>query len=262
MSVQACRNSLLGRGPSPVPTGEHAGLLLSCYLQSTGDQSKGKAALLKESVAALRQARTRTLYKFAYDRWVRETPGSSAELAVDGRLILGLGGESVLETGLTLHHTYGTPVIPGSALKGLSSHYCQAVWGPQNAGFNKGGEYYKLFFGATEDSGHMVFHDAWIKPESLIDDPKLGLLPDVMTPHHGDYYMADADDNERAPTDFDSPVPVQFLSVGGRFCFVVTCDVEGPDGEAWAGLALRLLTEALRDWGVGGKTSSAYGRME
>jgi CRISPR-associated protein Cmr6 len=56
---------------------------------------------------------------------------------VQGRLIVGLGGDNVLETGLTLHHTYGVPLIPGNALKGLAAHYCDQVWGQADAEFRK-----------------------------------------------------------------------------------------------------------------------------
>ena len=44
-------------------------------------------------------------------------------LVSQGRLIIGLGGESVLETSLTLQFVTGLPIIPGSALKGLCRHY-------------------------------------------------------------------------------------------------------------------------------------------
>lgn len=39
---------------------------------------------------------------------------------VSWRLVLGLGLPSPFETGIALHHVYGVPVIPGSALKGLA----------------------------------------------------------------------------------------------------------------------------------------------
>ena len=42
---------------------------------------------------------------------------------VDWRLIIGLGGAHVLETSMTLHHVYGIPYIPGSAVKGMTRHY-------------------------------------------------------------------------------------------------------------------------------------------
>ena len=42
------------------------------------------------------------------------------------RVIVGLGAESVLETSIRLHRVYGFPILPGSALKGLTRAY--ALW--------------------------------------------------------------------------------------------------------------------------------------
>ncbi|MEO0253780.1 MAG: type III-B CRISPR module RAMP protein Cmr6, partial [candidate division WOR-3 bacterium] len=43
----------------------------------------------------------------------------SQSLKVQSRLIVGLGSSHVLETSITLHHIYGVPYIPASALKGV-----------------------------------------------------------------------------------------------------------------------------------------------
>ncbi len=45
------------------------------------------------------------------------------DLRPEWRLVIGLGSESVYETGLTLHHIYGFPYIPGSAIKGVTRHH-------------------------------------------------------------------------------------------------------------------------------------------
>jgi CRISPR-associated protein Cmr6 len=50
----------------------------------------------------------------------------------DSRLLVGHGEASPVESGLTFHHTWGAPVIPGSALKGLLSHYLSLSYGPEN----------------------------------------------------------------------------------------------------------------------------------
>ena len=34
-------------------------------------------------------------------------------------MVVGLGGESVYETSITLHHIYGIPYIPASSIKGV-----------------------------------------------------------------------------------------------------------------------------------------------
>jgi CRISPR-associated protein Cmr6 len=164
------------------------------------------------------------------------------DVQTQGRLIVGLGGKGVLETGLTLHHTYGVPYIPGSSLKGLTSHY-----GLKAAGLDA--KQHTCLFGTTDDSGYAVFHDAWIFPESVAGGC---LAPDVMTPHHTDYYMSGD-----APLDNDKPIPVSYLSVKGDFRLAITCP-DWPDG---AEIAMELLLDALANWGAGGKTSSGYGRM-
>jgi CRISPR-associated protein Cmr6 len=46
--------------------------------------------------------------------------------APEHRLVVGLGAEHVLETSLSLHRVYGIPIIPGSAVKGLT--HAAAFW--------------------------------------------------------------------------------------------------------------------------------------
>jgi len=146
-------------------------------------------------------------------------------------------------------------MIPGTALKGLAAHYCHQTWGAVDDKFKLGGEHHRAIFGTTEDSGHIIFHDAWITPETVVKS----LQPDVMTPHHGDYYSDDS--GSTPPTDFDDPNPVTFLSVVGTFHLAVSCDVPGNEGQKWADLVFEMLSDALNDWGIGGKTNAGYGRL-
>ena len=44
-------------------------------------------------------------------------------LKPDWRMVIGLGNESVYETSMILHHIYGIPYIPGSAIKGVVRSY-------------------------------------------------------------------------------------------------------------------------------------------
>lgn len=278
-ACRECMKSLLGKGGESNP-----GLVLQRCLTEQKKNSEGgndaRASLLKGAMLAADRAKPCYEKAFAmrevyFSRiGAAQNPRCSVKpmrFETEGRLISGLGGESPLETGLTLLSPYGVPVIPGSALKGLTAHYCDQVWGLEEkeyrAGrFKKGkqleavGDHYKALFGTTEDSGHITFHDAWIRPESLKSTSHLGLVEDVMTPHHGHYYSSEG--AEGFPTDFDEPNPVTFLSVAGKFEIVLECDDPSEKGKAWLELACKLLESALSEWGIGGKTSSGYGRMK
>lgn len=246
----------------------HPGLILQRYLVKQSDPSE-RRIIFEAACHAVGSESLRPIYAEAFERrdcsFASDQPCRSEHLSTASRLIVGLGSENVLETGLQLHHTYGVPIIPGSALKGLASHYCHDVWGQrqnasapeENLAFRRGGKHHSLLFGTTEDGGVITFHDAWIVPQSLTNG---ALRLDVMTPHHPKWQT-----NEAPPTDFDSPVPVSFLSVAGTFD--VRLSWSGPTGasqdqaEAWTKLAMLLLREALAEWGVGGKTNSGYGRL-
>lgn len=248
---------------------EHPGLLLNRYLAENvagGGNPEERRMLLASALTASRCEGLMALYRRALDRWsagLRREDGLavSEDVATPpfARLIVGLGQKGVIEAGVRLHQTYGVPFIPGSALKGVAAHYAHEVWGKVDAGYSRvspdeadatRGQYHRLLFGTTEESGCVRFEDAW-----LVDG---GLCADVMTPHHQQWQT----NPDMAPTDFDSPVPVPFLSAAGAFRLALSW--QGPDSDQagkWLGRTMRLLKEALREWGVGGKTSSGYGRL-
>jgi len=270
--ADSCRVAISNWWKEEHPTGANAGLLRDRYLRVAVKDKVNHPAARKDLFEAMCQSlvQSEAFYEAAYLRQLSSHQENSLQKPITegffrtkGRLVIGLGGENVLETGITLHHTYGTPLIPGTALKGLASHYCDQVWGArdQGQGFKRwrkgetGGDYHKSIFGTTDDSGHIIFHDAWITPETLVKS----LQPDVMTPHHGDYYSDES--GNTPPTDFDDPNPVTFLSVVGNFHVAVSCDVPGTEGQKWANLAFDLLSDALQEWGIGGKTNAGYGRL-
>lgn len=258
--VQACRSALLVN----LDQASHAGLVLQRYLSKFDEKGEARQALLNGARQAV--ARSVGLYEQVYVRYVESLPGERAEVATAGRLVVGLGSASVLETGLCLHHTYGTPYIPGSALKGLASHYASGVWGlgdpefrrevsEEPDGATRPGRHHEILFGSLRQAGYITFHDAWITPNTLADS----LVPDVITVHHPGYYSPQR--QVEPPSDLDSPTPVAFLSVRGHFVVAVSCPAGGPEAKGWEKLALRLLVEALQEWGIGAKTSSGYGRL-
>lgn len=241
----------------------HPGLLLDRGLEDSSAAQSGEAttarAVLFDHVATLAPSQ---LYHDAYARW-KELLDKSAhvctkELAVRGTLIVGLGGESVLETGITVQRAYGMPYIPGSALKGLARRYAEGTLAqeddaPERAKFVPGGAYHDVLFGRQDNAGHVTYHDAWYKPGSAPNDKPF--VRDVITVHHPRYYTGAAGKRE-APSDFDDPNPIPFVGARGTFLIAVEC----PDAK-WAEAALALLAAALGDLGAGGKTSSGYGRL-
>ena len=168
----------------------HAGLLLARYLpeqdtKGAGGENQGKVRRELQHAACSATLVARPLYETAFERWEASLkygtpamPTRTGRFRICGRMIVGLGADNLLETGITLHHTYGVPVVPGSALKGLAAHYCHCVMGSAEKAWRKTGEYHCTLFGDNEDSGHLVFHDAWILPECLVPDQ--GLVRDVM----------------------------------------------------------------------------------
>jgi CRISPR type III-B/RAMP module RAMP protein Cmr6 len=59
-------------------------------------------------------------YRQRWEAAARSQGGEPFVLKTDWRMVVGLGGASVLETAMTLHRIYGFPIVPGSALKGLT----------------------------------------------------------------------------------------------------------------------------------------------
>lgn len=174
----------------------------------------------------------------------------------DWRLIVGLGGASVLETAMTLHPVYGFPIIPGSSLKGLARAYAEtnnaspneidAIFGPEK----KPGEK------KQSAAGKVIFFDAL--PTGV---PSFEM--DIMNVHYGDYYT-NKGANGHPPADYLSPNPIPFLTVGKNteFLFVLASREKGEKGESWLAKAEKWLKGGLKEMGVGAKTMVGYGYFQ
>ncbi|MFL6235302.1 MAG: type III-B CRISPR module RAMP protein Cmr6 [Thermoanaerobaculia bacterium] len=216
------------------------------------DKGPGRQALFEE-IAGLAVPGD---YPRFFQRWrssLEALPETqTAVVTVHSRMAVGLGAESILETSIALHRTYGVPYIPGSALKGLAA--AAAHKHLEDPSWRKAGEdgkirvWHRILFGDQESSGYVTFHDAlWIP-----NGDKLPLDLDVMTVHHPDYYQGTGS----PPADWDSPVPVAFLSARGQYLLAAT----GP--EEWLKAAMAILADALEKDGIGAKTAAGYGRMK
>src|SRR5213082_3393437 len=90
---------------------KNLGLILDKYPPEMAIQtSEGKSRWLKE-IASGSYIDAR-LTEHVYKRWLNMTTRLGAlhfSGTTDWRMVVGLGGETVLETDLTLHHLYGCP---------------------------------------------------------------------------------------------------------------------------------------------------------
>lgn len=165
------------------------------------------------------------------------------------RVVVGHGGASALETSLSLSPTYGVPIFPGSALKGLAAAYGTSI------GTVSQKELERLFGsprpGARTDArqGSVVMLEA-----VPIERPRV--VVDVLTPHVKPYYDSGNANGQPAspPAEYHSPVPIRFLAVSGhRFRSVVF----GPSDDVEK--AVELLCGGLAELGIGAKTAAGYG---
>jgi len=197
---------------------------------------------LVESVAARWRA---TLHSIQAQQFTATT---------DWRIVVGLGGETVLETDLTLHHLYGIPIIPGSALKGLTRSY---VAGEVEEHKNKSkkiendDKHVKRIFGSQEKSGSVLFFDA-------LPIGEINLALDIMNAHYPKYYS-----EKVVPANNQNPNPITFLTVE-KTTFLFALAPRRPTDQDKKDViqAQTWLQEALQKYGVGGKTSAGYGYFQ
>jgi CRISPR-associated protein Cmr6 len=234
-------------------------------------------------------------------RWQAMTTFMNAEpfvMSTAWRLIAGLGSGGPLEVGFTFDRN-GFPILPGSSLKGLTramgrinifellqvedlklndlddllqkpdidpddsrkrpfDEGWSAITSTGNDKAHKYARAFRTIFGTQEKAGHALFFDGIPDAEHL---PVLQL--DIMNPHYGKYY---SDKNNREyPTDHDSPIPVNFLTVAPntKFWFAVGWDnrevISVANYEKMLSLAKFWLKHGLTELGAGSKTSAGYG---
>ncbi|MBN1172679.1 MAG: type III-B CRISPR module RAMP protein Cmr6 [Micromonosporaceae bacterium] len=182
------------------------------------------------------------------------------------RLATGLGNRTnPYEIGLSLHGSYGWPLIPGSTLKGVTCAFAetteQATAEPalldeifglprqssdRDSDTSGPGTSCPGASGPTARRGTVTFLDA------LPLGGPVQVLRDVITPHVQPYYR----DNAQPPAEHHNPIPVEFLVIGGG-AFAV--DLIGP--ARYVDQAAAWCRAAIDDLGVGAKTASGYGYL-
>jgi len=190
-------------------------------------------------------------YKKAFNRWFDLTSDTNrfqqSAMMLENRLLIGLTGNGVLETGCSLSHGYGMPYIPGSSVKGIVRAWASKHLSEHTTEIEE-------LFGTYDSeqphrvSGLVTFHDAWWIPK----DTTKPFVLDVVTTHHQDYYNG----KQVLPSDKDSPIPNHLLAVQGSFLFVL----EGEPEQIV--LCQKMLEKALAENGIGAKIAAGYGYMK
>lgn len=258
MAVEALRKSI-AQQIQDYGFPSHFGLWLNRYnrvVETSSDKGRESEKTQRDLCKYLPDT-VMVLYKEAYERWKQflesDKPWCTSQfLTAENRLFVGLGSASVLEFGLSLHHTYGMPYIPGSSIKGGCAAYANKILGQAEKKWKIDGAYFRVLFGgpATDSkpdtAGAIDFLDAWWVP-----DGKGPFVSEIINCHHQNYYS----DGQAPPADWDQPIPVKILAVTGKFLFAT----RGLAG--WNDLAVKILVQALSDWGIGAKTRAGYGRF-
>lgn len=285
------RQALRGIG-----TPDHVALAYNAW-GPVGDNGKVPDAERAKWLSDLASISVAPDYARSYERWEKSFSAAGdrlPKLELKSRLLIGHGSSSAVDVGITVHHTWGVPVIPGSAVKGLVAHYVDATYGPSEPDrqpweqqgdertrahyqgvtwrgrcVERGpGAVYRALFGAPDarEDDVMREHDLGAGASAglvvfhdalYVPGSIKGNKPfaaDVLTVHQKSYYDSLG---KSAPNDYDSPNPVAFLTVRPGACLLFA--LSGP--AQWTDLAEKLLRDALDRWGVGGKTSAGYGRF-
>lgn len=203
------------------------------------------------------------LYLRAYKNWRQAWENNSQalvfEMSARTPLIVGMGDQNIHEFGLSLQHPWGTPFIPGTAIKGVASMYAQksgdADWQRNLQNAEPDGRYAETVFGGINaegkrSAGGIGFEDAW-----WIPDTKRPFQADIINVHYRSYYQG----NDGAwPDGTDAPLPVQFIVIkpGMRFLIILTGDVN------WCRVVKQVVRAAAEKKGFGAKTGVGYGRMK
>ena len=175
---------------------------------------------------------------------------------LDWRMVVGLGGDHVQETNMTLDHVYGIPYLPGSAFKGIvRSWVIQEYFGNDenlamrdtedgdSEDLRQKKKDFRAVFGSQESAGKVQFLD--VLPASGVH-----FEIDIMNPHFSTYYTGSA-----FPTDDQRLIQIYFSTLKNtHFRFLILAKAAAP-----LQLAKDWFTKAIANLGFGAKSAVGYG---
>ena len=210
-----------------------------------GTHQLGQDAELIGHVAARREAALRAIESRRHVVRLHVEP--------EWRLVVGFASTAnAHEVSLALHGTYGWPVLPGSALKGMAAAWAVAsgTVRPDVIGKVLGTPRLDAATDGDNARGTVCFLDG------LPAGAAVTVEPDVLTPHVKPYYDGVATGKPVPPAEYHNPVPLLFLTVRGAF----RVDLHG-DNRDDTEMAADWLIQAGDDLGVGAKTAAGYGYL-
>ena len=197
----------------------------------------------------------------------------------DWRLTLGIGGASVYDTSITLHHVYGIPYIPASGIKGVvRSYIIQEVFDGDEETAIQNKEFCDVF-GCSKK--HRIHKQIWNRPKDIDSNYKadrrgsvfffdafptnhqdLKISLDIMNVHYKNYYSNEVGSKDfEPPADWSSPSIINFLTVQkANFQFLLAAQSEEALKVQINNKSIvEWLSEALSEHGIGAKTAVGYG---
>lgn len=183
------------------------------------------------------------------EEFIKKIGGTSFTFVTTAPLVVGLGGEHVLEAGFCLDRNLGVPYLPGSSIKGMVRAWAEqwekddellelvqqedrcASEGQANGSGARAASAPHVSTGGDpsassdparrKESRERVLREIF----GLTDDAgsviffdafplsSVRVELDVMTPHYPSYYRDRGKDNRRPPDGTEDPVPILFLIV-------------------------------------------------
>lgn len=221
------------------------------------------------------------------------------DLKLQWRLIVGLGASHPQETSMTLHHIFGIPYIPGSALKGSSRHYMIWKFVDENEEELKSllgkSNFAELY--AKDKSNFDELYAKFLEELNKALENKENLLVSIESIGFEGFFKdlihifgtqnrqgkiiffdaypieeiklkidimnphyPDYYTKDKPPTDWQNPIPIKFLTVEDtKFRFYLAAKDKDQN---LLNHARKILNDALLNYGVGAKTSLGYGLFE
>lgn len=188
---------------------------------------------------------------------------------LDSHLIVNQAGGVLENAGMCLHPHFGSPYVPGSAVKGCARHAAWCAWNEMDEGPQRealANEIARLFGYPTNDEsldGYLAMRGWKDRRTSgavgffaAVPVSSARLVTDIVNCHHPAYYRNDG--SKPYAADDESPNPQFFPAVreGADFLFAVA-PLRGDEGDAEK--ALKWVQAAIEEQGIGAKTAAGYG---